>query len=135
MATYGYAISAGPAVTGLIATNLTDGAADDSDSFDFGAAPQPFKVSLEATLNCATGTTGSAAVYILWSQDNTNFDDSGNGDFIGNIQCAASSTVIKNLPFVFDQRYAKIRIVNNSGGTINATGTSFTLSVFKGDQP
>lgn len=135
MATYGLEKS-GLTVTGLITSDLTDGNNDDSDNIALGAAPLPFYLTLNAELACGTGANGYAAVYAKWSDDASSHDSPNtNATFLGNIQCVASTTVRRALTLRTQQDNLIITVDNQSGGTITATGTSFSISAFKGNQP
>ena len=132
----GLDIAAGPSVTGWTSLNtstIANGGTDTSSSFDLGS-PTPIQVGLKAELSLAASADDSIKIYVLWSYDNTDFDDVANADLVMAIDGVASSTVKKNRTFDAKARYGKLYIVNESQGSINSTGNTIAIYDVFGNQ-
>ena len=122
----GYDFAAGPTLT-LIGSNLSTGSAGAlSGSVDFGA-PTPVGFGFELKLDCQASADAFADVEVVWSHDNTDFSDLSNTELVTSVDCTASTTVQKHGAHEVKGRYAKFRLVNETGGTINSAGTALLL--------
>jgi hypothetical protein len=125
----GLDFSAGPSVT-LLSSDLTTGSSSAwTSAVDFGT-PTPFGMGYLITLTTLTSATGKAVVEVAWSHDNTAFSDSDNSQIVDIIQCTASTDKTKAGTIALKARYAKFRIVNNSGGTIDGTASNTSLTLY-----
>lgn len=123
-----YDFSAGPSVTLMSADVTTGNASALTAAVDFGN-PSPIGFGFELILTCLTGTTGTATLQIAWSHDNTDFSGLINLDDVTVIQCAASSDVKRVGAMAIKARYAKFRVQNDSGGTIDGTASNTALTL------
>ena len=120
----GYNFATGPTVT-LLGSNLADGLSSAlTSAVDFGAAPTPVACGAEIKLDCQASGDDFADIEAFWSHDNTDFSDTSNPDVIYSTNCTASTVVIAVTTFAIKARYAKFRIKNNSGGTINTSANT-----------
>ena len=125
----GYDFSAGPTVT-LLSADVTDGASSSfTSAVDFGT-PTPLGFGYEIILTCGTGADGTVTLEVAWSHDNTTFSDADNTQVVDYIDCTASSDVEKVGSIVVKARYAKFRITNDSGGTIDGTASNTALTLW-----
>ena len=130
----GYNFAAGPTVT-LLGSNLSDGASSAlTSSVDFGAAPTPVAVGAEIKLDAQASADDFADIEVFWSHDNTDFANGANPDVVYSFNCTASTVGIAVTTFPLLARYAKFRITNRSGGTINSASTAMILYDVHSDQ-
>lgn len=125
----------GPSVT-FAAADVSDGT--NSGLFgtvDFGS-PSPVEIAFEWIQTCAASADGPAALHVHWSHDNSTFSDIDNGEPIVIMDCAASTDVEKVGSFPCRARYAKFSLHNESGGSLDNTGSNSALTLWDnfGDQ-
>ncbi len=114
--------------------NLADGSDATSNAIDLGS-PGPFALSLEAKLDgSAAGNTGLVEIYAQWSNENTDFSDSGNDLLIGAVQMNGTTAVIKVFAASVHARYVKFRAENNSGAALAASGNTLRYVPVSVDQ-
>lgn len=121
-----YDFSAGPTVT-LLSADVSDGAASAlTGAVDFGT-PTPFGFGFELILTTGTGCTDTVSLEIAWSHDNSDFSDTDNLETVTVMKCTASTDKKKCGAYPVKARYAKFRIDNQSGGTIDGTASNSAL--------
>ena len=121
------------AVTIALAS-LADAASAVSDAIDLGT-PGPFALSIEAKLDgSAAGNTGPVEIFAQWSNENTDFSDSGNDLLIGAVQMNGTTAVIKVFAVSVHARYVKFRVANNSGAALAASGNTLRYVPVSVDQ-
>ena len=114
--------------------DLADGSSATSNAIDLGN-PGPFALALEAKLDGAgAGATGVCAIHAQWSNDNTDFSDSGNDLLIGVVQMNGTTAVIKVLNVPVRARYLKLRVANDSGAALAASGNTLRYVPLSVDQ-
>ena len=119
----GYDFAAGPTVT-LLTSDLTDGSASAfTSAVDFGA-PTPLGFGFELILTTLTSSAGPVALEIAWSHDNSDFSDGDNTEVVTVVTTTASSDKTKAGNYPIRARYAKFRLVNESGGSIDGTASN-----------
>jgi hypothetical protein len=102
--------------------SLADAASVVATALDLGN-PGPFALTLEVTLDgSAAGNTGLVEIYAQWSNENTDFSDSGNDLLVGVVQMNGTTAVIKVFSVPVQARYVKFRAANRSGAALAATG-------------
>lgn len=122
----GYDFATGPTVT-LISSDVSDGAASAlTSSVDFGS-PTPIAFGFELILTTLTGATGICSLEIAWSQDDTDFSDTSNLELVVPVDCTASTDVKVCGSYPISARYAKFRLNNDSGGSIDGTASNTAL--------
>ena len=121
------------AVTITLAS-LADGSSAVSSAIDLGN-PGPFSLTLEVQLDgSGAGNTGNVDLYAQWSNDNTDFSDSGNDHWFDMVTMNGTTAVIKVLTLPVLARYLKIRVENNSGAALNSTGNAIRTVPVSVDQ-
>lgn len=119
--------AAGPTVT-LLGSNLTTGSQSAlTSSVDFGT-PSPLEMGFEIKLDSQASSAAFAHIQVAWSHDDTDFSDTSNLETFASIDCTASTVGVKVGSFAIKARYAKFRIDNQSGGTINSASTAMILT-------
>jgi hypothetical protein len=114
--------------------SLADAASAVSNAIDLGAVA-PFALSIEAKLDGnAAGNTGLAEIYAQWSNENTDFSDSGNDLLVGAVQMNGTTAVIKVFTVPVHARYLKLRVLNNSGAALAAAGNALRYVPVSVDQ-
>jgi len=131
----GQDFAAGPSVTLLSADVTTGNSSALTSAIDFGT-PTPYGFGYELILTCGASATGTVSLEVVWSHDNSDFSDTDNTQLVDVIQCADSSDVKKVGASAIKARYAKFRITNDSGGTIDGTASNTALVLWDifGDQ-
>lgn len=132
----GQDFASGPAVT-LLSADLTDGNQSAwTLAVDFGN-PAPWGFGYELTLTCGTSASDKCGLQVAWSHDNVKFSDGDNAELVAAVDCAASSDVEKVGSYPVRARYAKFRLDNEAGGTIDGTSsnTALVLTDIFGDLP
>ncbi len=125
----GYDFAAGPTVT-LLSSDLTDGSKSAwSSSVDFGD-PTAVGFGWELILTTLTSAIAFCALEIAWSHDNSDFGDDDNAMQITSVLCTASADKKKVGSSAIQARYAKFRLNNNSGGSIDGTSSNTALILF-----
>jgi hypothetical protein len=125
----GLDFAAGPSVT-LLSADVTDGNAGAlTSAVDFGT-PGPVEFGYELILTMLSGTvTGSVALRVYWSHDNSDFPDVGSGHVVAsntNLTASADNKIVGSYPVA--ARYAKFDILNNSGGaSVDGTASNTAL--------
>jgi len=125
----GQDFAAGPSVTLLSADVTNSSSSSWTSAVDFGT-PTPFGFGFELILTCGAGADGACNLEVAWSHDNSSFSDDDNGDYVTTVDCAASTDVEKVGSYPVRARYAKFRIVNSSGGTIDGTSSNTALTLW-----
>lgn len=121
-----YDFSAGPSVT-LLTSDLTDGSQSAlTAAVDFGN-PAPIGFGFKLILTTLTGTTSYCHLEIAWSNDNTDFSDTDNLELVTSVLCTASTDKKRVGSYPIKARYAKFRLNNQSGGTIDGTASNTAL--------
>lgn len=121
-----YDFSAGPSVT-LLSSDLTDGSQSAfTTAVDFGN-PAPLGFGFELILTTLTGATSYCHLEIAWSHDNTDFSDTDNLELVTSVLCTASADKKRVGSYPIKARYAKFRLNNQSGGTIDGTASNTAL--------
>ncbi len=121
------------AVTVTLAS-LADAASAVSNAIDLGLLA-PFALSIEAKLDgSAAGNTGLIEIYAQWSNENTDFSDSGNDLLAGVVQMNGTTAVIKVFSAPVHARYVKFRVANASGAALAATGNALRYVPVSVDQ-
>ena len=114
--------------------SLADGSSVVSSAIDLGN-PGPFALTLEAKLDGnAAGNTGLVEILAQWSNENTDFTDSGNDLLVGVVQMKGTAAVIKVLTVPVHARYVKFRVFNNSGAALAASGNAIRYVPVSVDQ-
>ena len=113
--------------------SLTDGSSATSNSIDLGS-PGPFAISIEAKLDGTASSTALCEFYAQWSNDDTDFSDSDNDMFFGTVDMNGTTAVIKILYLPVFARYLKIRVLNNSGATLESSGNTLRYVPITVDQ-
>ena len=104
--------------------SLANGSSATSDAINLGQ-PGPFAMSLEIKLNGNSGSnTLNAEIYAQFSNDNTDFSDSGRDLLVGTVNLNGTTGVIKVISVPVFARYVKIRVANNSGDALAASGNT-----------
>ena len=122
----GYDFAAGPSVTLLSADVTTGNSSSLTSAVDFGT-PTPVGFGYELIITAGAGAIGSVSLEVVWSHDNTDFSDTNNTQYIDSITCTASGDAKKVGATAIKARYAKFRITNNSGGTVDGTASNTAL--------
>lgn len=131
----GYDFATGPTVT-LLSSDLTDGSQSAwTSAVDFGT-PTPLGFGYEAIITTLTSTTLNCNLEVAWSHDNTDFTDDDNPEIVAIINCTASADKKKIGAHGCRARYAKFRLDNMSGGSIDGTASNTALTLWDifGDQ-
>jgi len=122
----GYDFAAGPTVT-LLSADLADGAQSTwTSAVDFGT-PSPLGFGYEIILTGLTLADDDCALEVAWSHDNVDFSDDNNGQLVDVVDCVASSDAKKVGASAVKARYAKFRLANESGGSIDGTASNTAL--------
>ena len=122
----GYDFATGPSVT-LLSSDLADASQSAwTGSVDFGA-PAPLGFGFEIILTTLTGATGPCALQVAWSHDDSDFSDDDNGEIVDIVQCTASTDKKKVGAHPIKAQYAKFRLDNQSGGSIDGTASNTAL--------
>jgi hypothetical protein len=122
----GYDFAAGPTVT-LLSSNLTDASSSAlTSAVDFGD-PTPVAFGYELKLDGQASADGFAFLEAAWSHDNTDFSDTSNVEIVATVDCTASTVAVKVGASEIKGQYAKFRLRNESGGTINSASTALVL--------
>lgn len=122
----GYDFAAGPTVT-LLSADLLDGNQSPwTAAVDFGA-PTPLGFGYEIILAGLVSADGDCALEVAWSHDNSDFSDNDNGQIIDIVDCTASADAKKVGASVIKARYAKFRLDNQAGGSIDGTASNTAL--------
>ena len=120
----GYDFAAGPTVT-LLASDLTDGNSSAlTSAVDFGVAPTPLGFGFELILTTLTSSVGPCSLEIVWSHDNSDFSDTDNTEVVTVVTTTASTDKKKVGNYPIRARYAKFRLANESGGSIDGTSSN-----------
>ncbi len=123
----GYDFATGPTVT-LLTDDLTNGNPSTlTAAVDFGAAPTPIMFGWELILTTLASCTNMVYLQIAWSHDNTDFSDTDNLELVTAVKCTASTDKKKVGAYPVLGRYAKFRLDNQSGGTIDGTSSNTAL--------
>ena len=103
---------------------------------DLGAAPQPERLAFKWIQTTLAAADGPAFLYAHWSVEDTTFSDIDNGELIGVMDCAAASDVELVGDFLVRARFLKLSIFNESGGTLDFTGSNSDIDLQEnfGDQ-
>ena len=129
--------AAGPTVSGLFGSAITAGNSQTSSTIDLGS-PGPVELGFELKILTGTGTPADNktwAVYVLWSQDGTDFTDADLGQLIASGEIVASATDIKVLSIPVEGQHLKIHVDNDQGtGPDITTSSAITLTDITGDQ-
>jgi len=131
----GLDFAAGPTVT-LLSSDLTDGSQSAfTATVDFGN-PAPIAFGHELILTTLTGTTGPVTLQVAWSHDNSDFSDANNVQNVVTATMAASTDNEAVGSSAVMAQYAKFRLDNQSGGTVDGTSsnTALILTDIFGDQ-
>ncbi len=133
--------SAGPAIT-MPTVDVTDG--NNTGLFggvaavglDLGVAPQPERLAFKWIQTTLAAALGPAFLYAHWSIEDTTFSDIDNGELIGVMDCDASTDVELVGDFLVRARFLKLSIFNESGGTLDFTGSNSDIDLQEnfGDQ-
>jgi len=114
--------------------SLANGSSATSNAINLGS-PGPFALSLEAKLDGnAAGNTGLVEIYAQWSNENTDFSDSGNDMLVGVVQMNGTTAVIKVFAVPVHAQYVKFRAANESGAALAATGNAMQYVPVSVDQ-
>lgn len=120
--------AAGPTAPDILSANLaTSNASALTTSVDWGATA-PAEFGFEIKLSTAASADAYCYLEVAWSHDDTDFSDTSNLDTVFAVKCTASSTVIAVGSYPVKARYCKFRLDNQSGGTVNDTGTALVLT-------
>ena len=114
---------------GFHPTLVTDEVADDEDltsAVDFGS-PGPIAFGFELILTTLTSATAYCHLEIAWSHDNTDFSDTDNLETVAAVLCTASTDKKRVGAYPVKARYAKFRLRNESGGSIDGTASNTAL--------
>ena len=122
----GYDFATGPTVTLLSSDLSTGNSSAFTSAVDFGN-PGPLGFGFELILTTQASATGFCSLEIAWSHDNTDFSDEDNTELVTAVQCTASTDKKKVGAHTVKARYAKFRLVNESGGTIDGTASNTAL--------
>lgn len=110
---------------GLITTSGLDSLADGSEivssSIDFGN-PGDFAATIETKLDGLSGGVGLVEIYAQWSNDDSDFSDALNDLPVCTVQMDTTTAVIKVWELPVITQYVKLRILNNSGAALAASG-------------
>ena len=121
-----YDFATGPTVT-LLSSDLTDGSQSAfTSTVDFGT-PTPVGFGYELILTTLASSTGKCALQVAWSHDNSDFSDADNAQNVAFVQCTASTDKKKVGSSAIMARYAKFRLDNQSGGSIDGTASNTAL--------
>jgi len=125
----GLDFAAGPTVT-LISADVTDtNVSALTSSVDFGS-PGPVAFGFHVILTVGASGVDFCYVEVAWSQDDTTFADLENLEIIASVDCQASVDVEAVGVVPLKGRYAKFRLRNESGGTIDGTASNTELKLF-----
>ena len=122
----GYDFAAGPTVT-LLSADLVDGSQSAlTAAVDFGA-PTPVAVGFELILTTLTSAVDYCHLEVSWSHDNADFSDTDNVQLVTSVLCTASTDKKIVGSIGVQARYAKFRLNNDSGGSIDGTASNTAL--------
>lgn len=122
----GYDFAAGPTVT-LLSADLVDGAQSAlTSAVDFGT-PTPIAFGFELILTTLASAVDYCHLEIVWSHDNTDFGDTDNVQLVTSVKCTASTDKKIVGSAGVQARYAKFRLNNDSGGSIDGTASNTAL--------
>ncbi len=125
----GLDFAAGPTAPTLLSSDLADGSKSAwTASVNFGA-PTPLGFGWELVLTTLTGCVNFCGLEVAWSHDNSTFSDDDNPQQITSVKCTASTDKQKVSSSAVMAQYAKFRLNNNSGGSIDGTSSN-TAFVF-----
>ena len=122
----GYDFAVGPTVTLLSADLATGSQSALTATVDFGN-PGPLMFGWELILTTLASATGYCFLEVAWSHDNTDFSDTDNMETVTGVKCTASTDKKKIGSFPVRARYAKFRLNNQSGGSIDGTASNTAL--------
>lgn len=109
-------------------TSLADGSGADSSAID-NSSDKFIDADLTIKSNGTASSTGLLEIYLLASNDNTDFTDSANAKLIGTV-LMNGTTAVKKVIRIYDlPKHYKIRVVNNSGAALSATGGDHELTL------
>lgn len=93
------------------------------------AATGPFEFSGEAVMvGSAAGNTGLVEIYWKASRDGTNADDNTNAQLVAVVQMAGTATMRKHfVSGLLSYPSGIVRVVNNSGVALAASGSTVTI--------
>lgn len=122
----GQDFASGPSVT-LLSADVSDGNTSTfTSAVDFGN-PAPWGFGFELILTCAASADDWCSLEVAWSHDNSTFSDGDNAETVVSVDCTASSDVESVGAYPVRARYAKFRLNNESGGTIDGTASNTAL--------
>lgn len=97
------------------ATGASSSAIDNSTDKFIGA-------DLKVKTKGASGSnTGLLEIYLLGSNDNSDFADTANGKLVGSVLLNGTTSVIKTIRILELPKHFKIYALNNSGDALSAT--------------
>tara|TARA_B100001939_G_C16947103_1_gene620749 strand:+ start:1911 stop:2228 length:318 start_codon:yes stop_codon:yes gene_type:complete len=79
-----------------------------------------------------TGTSGSTDyldIYVLESIDNVDFETSAQARYVGSVAMNGTTAVVAVMRLERMAPYFKVRVINNSGGALSATGSDHSISL------
>ncbi len=115
-----------PTVT-LLSSDVTDtNVSTITAAVDFGAI-SPVAFGFELILTTLTAAVDWCYLEIAWSHDNSDFSDLLNMQNVASVLCAASTDVKYVGSHALQGRYAKFRLRNESGGSIDGTASNTAL--------
>jgi hypothetical protein len=118
--------------------SLADGADVTSSSIDLGATSE-VAFLLEIVLDGGASSTGNCEIYLQWSGDDSKFptvkaDESDpNDQFIDIIRMDTTTEVVWTDRMEVKGRYVKVRIWNQSGDSLAASGNTAKIYPIHGD--
>lgn len=122
----GHDFATGPTVT-LLSSDLADGSKSAWTSVvDFGT-PTPLGFGFELILTTLASAVDYCSLEVAWSHDNSDFSDDDNPQHVVSVLCTASADKKKVGASGVMARYAKFRLNNQSGGSIDGTSSNTAL--------
>lgn len=104
--------------------SVADAGTATSNAIDLGnPAPPSFGVHVVLDGNSASNT-GAVEWYILWSENNTAFTDTGNAKLVHATTMNGTTAIDDHFEVPVFARYPKLYFVNNSGDSMASTGNS-----------
>ena len=114
--------------------SLADGSDVTATAVDLGN-PGPFALTLEIKLDGASASnTALVEVYAQWSNENTDFSDSGNDLLVGVVRMNGTTAVIKVFTLPVHARHVRFRAANESGAALAASGNTLRYVPVSVDQ-
>ena len=114
--------------------SVADGSDATSSTVDLGA-PTPFAINLTANFDGnSASNTDLCEIYAKWSDDNADFSDDVNDQFVGVVQMNGTTAVKKVFRVDVVSRYVQMRVANESGASMASTGNTLEYAEVAIDQ-